>query len=206
MQETWFDLWFEKIPWRRKWQPTPVFLPGESHGQRSPTGYIPWGHKRVGHNLVTEQKHQTELGNQTSAKAKNIQFRTQQLYQPSLRHSLRITPFRVTLSPDPLQEAGRAVICANRRDRCSGQLGVFFPPALQDVYFKPRLYTRVAHDHKRWIFCLVQILHVYNNVPWESLLCCCCFKKKKTLQGRYNHRHRYLLHCELGSTSCLLSF
>ena len=32
--------------WRRKWQPTPVFLPGESHGQRSLAGYSPWGHKR----------------------------------------------------------------------------------------------------------------------------------------------------------------
>ena len=30
-----FDPWVEKIPWRRTWQPTPVFLPGESHGQRS---------------------------------------------------------------------------------------------------------------------------------------------------------------------------
>ena len=30
-----FDPWFGKIPWRREWQPTPVFLPGESHGQRS---------------------------------------------------------------------------------------------------------------------------------------------------------------------------
>ena len=33
------------IPWRRKWQPTPIFLPGESHGQRSLVGYSPWGHK-----------------------------------------------------------------------------------------------------------------------------------------------------------------
>ena len=33
------------IPWRRKWQPTPVFLPGESHGQRSLVGYSPWGRK-----------------------------------------------------------------------------------------------------------------------------------------------------------------
>ena len=32
-----------KVPWRRKWQPTPVFLPGESHGQRSLVGYSPWG-------------------------------------------------------------------------------------------------------------------------------------------------------------------
>ena len=40
-----FDPWVWKIPWRRKWQPTPVFLPGESHGQRSLAGYSPWGRK-----------------------------------------------------------------------------------------------------------------------------------------------------------------
>ena len=34
-----------RFPWRRKWQPTPVFLPGESHGQRSLVGYSPWGRK-----------------------------------------------------------------------------------------------------------------------------------------------------------------
>ena len=36
-----------KIPWRRKWQPTPVSLPGKSHGQRSLEGYSPWGRKEV---------------------------------------------------------------------------------------------------------------------------------------------------------------
>ena len=40
-----FEHWVVKIPWRRKWQPTPVFLPGESHGQRSLAGYSPWGHE-----------------------------------------------------------------------------------------------------------------------------------------------------------------
>ena len=40
-----FDPWVRKIPWRRKWQPTPVFLPGKSHGWRSLAGYSPWGHK-----------------------------------------------------------------------------------------------------------------------------------------------------------------
>ena len=35
--------WVGKIPWRRAWQPTPVFLPGESHVQRSLAGYGPWG-------------------------------------------------------------------------------------------------------------------------------------------------------------------
>ena len=34
-----FNPWVRKIPWRRGWQPTPVFLPGESHGQKSLVGY-----------------------------------------------------------------------------------------------------------------------------------------------------------------------
>jgi len=41
LQETRFNSWFRKIPWRRACQPTPVFLPGESHGQRSLAGYSP---------------------------------------------------------------------------------------------------------------------------------------------------------------------
>ena len=42
MQETRFSLWVRKIPWCRKWQPTPVFLPGKSQGQRNLVGYSPW--------------------------------------------------------------------------------------------------------------------------------------------------------------------
>ena len=38
-----FNPWVGKIPWRRKWQPTPEFLPGKSHGQRSLVGSSPWG-------------------------------------------------------------------------------------------------------------------------------------------------------------------
>ena len=36
-----------RFPWRRKWQPTAVFLPGKSHGPSSLTGYHPWGHKEL---------------------------------------------------------------------------------------------------------------------------------------------------------------
>ena len=43
--ETWVRFLGGKIPWRRDWQHTPVFLPGESHGQRSLGGYGPWGDK-----------------------------------------------------------------------------------------------------------------------------------------------------------------
>ena len=40
-----FSPWVGKIPWRRKWQPTPGFVPRESHWQRNLAGYSPWGHK-----------------------------------------------------------------------------------------------------------------------------------------------------------------
>jgi len=45
MQEMGFDPWVGKIPWKRKWQPTPVPLPGKFHRQKSLAGYNPWGHK-----------------------------------------------------------------------------------------------------------------------------------------------------------------
>ena len=46
--------WFCACSWGRKWQPTPVFLPGKSHGQRSLAGYSPRGCKRVGHDRATK--------------------------------------------------------------------------------------------------------------------------------------------------------
>ena len=42
-----FDPWVGKIPWRRKYESTPVFLPGKSRGQRSLAGYSPWGHREA---------------------------------------------------------------------------------------------------------------------------------------------------------------
>ena len=53
-----FDPWVRKIPWRRKWQPTPVFLPGESPRQKSLVGYSPRGHKKSGTiELLSVQPH-----------------------------------------------------------------------------------------------------------------------------------------------------
>ena len=52
-----FNFWVWKIPWRRKWQPTPVFLPGEPHGQRSLAGYRPQGCKELDRTDVTEHSH-----------------------------------------------------------------------------------------------------------------------------------------------------
>ena len=54
-----FYPWVGKTPWRRKWQPTPVFLPGKSHTQRSLVGYSLWDCKRARHDLVTKPKAMT---------------------------------------------------------------------------------------------------------------------------------------------------
>ena len=51
-----FDSWVEEVLWRRKWQPTPVFLPEKSQEQRSLAGYSPRSCKRVGHDLATKQQ------------------------------------------------------------------------------------------------------------------------------------------------------
>ena len=59
-----FDPWVGKIPWRRKWQPTPVLLPGESHGGRSLVGYSPWGRKESD---TTERLHFTSLYSYTQS-------------------------------------------------------------------------------------------------------------------------------------------
>ena len=62
----WFDPWVRKITWRRAWQPTPVFLPGESHGQRSLVSYSPWGSQSVRHDwsnrACSEQTKSDNLG------------------------------------------------------------------------------------------------------------------------------------------------
>ena len=54
MWETWVWPRVRRIPWRWKWQPTPVLLPGESHGGRILVGYSPWGHKKLD---TTERLH-----------------------------------------------------------------------------------------------------------------------------------------------------
>ena len=56
-----FHPWVRNIPWRRKWQTTSVFLPGESCGQRSLGRYSPWGWKNVRHDLATKQQHDSNI-------------------------------------------------------------------------------------------------------------------------------------------------
>ena len=69
-----FNPWFGKIPWRREWLPTPIFLPGESHGQRRLVGSGPLGHKRVRHDWsdLAHMNKTSKTINRTAA-AKSLQ-------------------------------------------------------------------------------------------------------------------------------------
>ena len=56
------NLWVGKIPWRRAWQPSLVFLPGESHGQRGLAGYSPWGCKKSDMTEATQHARRQGVG------------------------------------------------------------------------------------------------------------------------------------------------
>ena len=58
-----FNPWVRKIPWRRKWQPTPVFLPGKFYGQRSLAGFSLWGWKELDTTEHTGIKYEEYLKN-----------------------------------------------------------------------------------------------------------------------------------------------
>ena len=64
-----FNSGIRKIPWRRKWKLTPVFLPGESHGQRSLTGYSLWFHKESD---MAERLHNNNNSNHSHVSYKNV--------------------------------------------------------------------------------------------------------------------------------------
>ena len=89
MRETQVQSWVGKISWRRKWQPTPVFLPGESHGQRSLVGYDPWGCKALD---TTERFHFLfflyHLGHQGSSRCPSFPPSLLLSFTPSIFPSL----------------------------------------------------------------------------------------------------------------------
>ena len=64
-----FNHWVRKISWRRKWQPSPVFLPGKSHGWGNLVGYSPWGRKESD---MTEQLHLMKVKGRSQKASLNL--------------------------------------------------------------------------------------------------------------------------------------
>ena len=79
-----FDPWVRKIPWRRAWQPNPVVLPGESHGQRSLVGYGSWGCKESDTTeRLNNHKMCVWLNNIFQSKCKSVVILKRKLMKPS---------------------------------------------------------------------------------------------------------------------------
>ena len=100
VQETQVQSLVRKIPWKRKWQPTPVFLPETSHGQKSLAGYSPWGRKEL-----DTTKHKNEY---------SIMQRSHLVY-PSIHGHMGSSTFSVQFSS--VQLLSRVQLCnpMNRR-------------------------------------------------------------------------------------------
>ena len=110
VQETQVCSDIRKIPWKRKWQPTPVFLPGKSHGQRNLAGYSPWIPKRLGHDLATtlkkkkkerkKEKHHFRASTNFALKTKQIKTKNP-IYSDIMKNCM--SPFNMALT-SPLVE------------------------------------------------------------------------------------------------------
>ena len=89
------------LNWRRKWQPTPVFLLGQFHGQRSQAGYSPWGHKESG---MTEHTHISR-----SVLLKPVLFKSQlQLFSWRRNGHQHSTDLRLALPVNAEASSGKA--------------------------------------------------------------------------------------------------
>ena len=102
VQETWVGPWVRNISWRRKWQPTLVFWPRKSGGQRSLVGYGPWGHR----------------------------VSTTKLLNTHRTHKLLSLPFQFRLSPEPyilFLQGWHSFISLSHRNKTSPTLQSPFP-------------------------------------------------------------------------------
>ena len=113
-----------KIPWKRKWQPTPGFLAGKSQGQRSLAGYSPWGCKESD---TTER-----LNNSNSIKLRGPCIRAQLIakadvywsFQFSIQHRNRLCVYRIASLWWAALKTGHTGICV--RFKCQNGCGPFF--------------------------------------------------------------------------------
>ena len=123
-----FDPWVRRIPWRRKWQPTLVFLSEKSCGQRSLAGYSPWGRKELDTTEVTQHTWRkeldtTEVTQHTWCKELDTTEVTQHTWMvPHRHHQLRLPRQRLWSLSTP------------RQSPCLVKSQVCFKSSLSDVF------------------------------------------------------------------------
>ena len=139
-----FDPWVKKIPWRRKWQPTPVFLPGKFHGRRNLVGYSLW-----------VSKSQTGLSNFTHS----LPHRKQTLYQLSYKGIYIVlywdvihishSSFRAYHSVD--SQSCAAIETINFRTFSSSQKEISYSLAITSYFSQSSSFPPLGNN---WPFCL----------------------------------------------------
>ena len=119
------DSWIRKIPWSRKWQPTPVFLLGKSHGQRRLMDYSPWSRKRVRYNWLSNNNNNNNNKNliQLSSILAHITVQERRSGWPSRNPPSAI--FNMWLPNSPWQFSPFHPIrrCERTQDRAYGTYG-----------------------------------------------------------------------------------
>ena len=121
--------WVAEIPWRRKWQPTPVFLPGESHGLRGLDGYSPWGRKES--DMIEQLSTHTRknLKEEVSVHLSGRGFLWWSHFKRKGTQNLRKTSRRKDEQADAEKKQRSAVpqVLSDSRDRQQGLLNVMCP-------------------------------------------------------------------------------
>ena len=122
-----FGPWVWKIPWRKTWQPTPVFSPGEFHGQRSPVGCSPWGCKEstehicYRYNIVLLFFHFTKT-------VKTLSWKNNRIWETPLAHTCMPATFP---SHNPQHALFQFPVCSSLLLPSPGTL----PPLLTLIHF-----------------------------------------------------------------------
>ena len=147
------------MPWRRERIPTPVFLPGKSHGQRSLVGFSPWGH-RVRPDLTTKQLQQTYRGKSEASSRKNRQGNCRKrLHQPGFFPQ----PCNQTalMKGDPFPTPGQ--VDKKGKPNCS-----FIQSAKHDCHLHPGLLVGECEDLQIPSSIMV-LIHPRSHIPFLKL-------------------------------------
>ena len=168
-----FSLWIGKIPWRKKWQPTPVFLPGESPQTEQPGGLQFMGSQRVGNNWATKQlreRRDTFNFQSLSSLFLNISFPTHQAYAAFVyllnasKEEFELCPFTIWMFAELLCVSIARSILVNL---------IFGPQIWMSItppFFLVTISQSVCYFHQTGLFTLPWILPMFSPILSRLIL------------------------------------
>ena len=190
-----FETWVRKIPWRRAWQPTPVFLPGESHGQRSLAGYRPQGHKE---SVIAEKTQHASMQKRPQnlnifKKSYNLLLKFY-LFESEVTHITLISLLSHLISYQMISKAILTLNLTLCRHRAQAHCGVSSPPLISWLIrasvYEPK--EKISHWSKPVVVTLFDLTssqsgrsHVTQFWPVRWKITWLNFQKTNTFEGKY---------------------